>query len=374
MNSIKPIISRLTLVGLLFFLLATSALAKRIHFIHISDLHYGLYRDFHDQSHVPSYQVIQAMIDQINRLPQDSFPKDGGVDAGNKIYHINFIVNTGDITNRMEKGVQTAATSWAQFITDWTNRLTLKDGSGHTIPIYLLPGNHDASNAIGFYKPMKPLTDASSMVNIYNMMMKPTIPKTGTTFNYLTDKIHYSFTNEGIHYVFAGIWPDQVTRKWIAEDIDTLSPNIPVIIFAHDPPMGITRHFINPNGKHDINAVDKFENLLSDTAKEYDIKQKPIFEEKQLKNFLKSHSSIKAYFHGHTNYNEFYWWKDKSKNLLPIFRVDSPMKGELSSTDESQLSFILVSIDTDKLILTAREYLWNNKQEHWGESVTIKLR
>ena len=77
------------------------------------------------------------------------------------------------------------------------------------------------------------------------------------------------------------------------------------------------------------------------------------------------------------NYNEFYVWKGpEGKISLPVFRVDSPMKGEYSATDETLLSFIVVTIDTGKRLLTARECLWNTEKRpgiRWGESATIRL-
>lgn len=356
------------------FFLATIACAKEIHFVHVSDLHYGLFRNFRGEQHVPSYRVIQAMIDKINALPHDTFPDDGGIGACKQIDYINFIVNTGDISSRMENGVQSAADSWAQYLDDWTRRLVLKDNEGKPVPVWLIPGNHDVSNAIGFHCPMSPTTDATVMTGIYNLMMHPFVPKTNTTFNYMSHCIRYSFTSDGIHYIFAGIWPDTDTRKWIAQDIDTLPGRTPVIIFAHDPPKGVTKHFTNPYGNHDIDTKYKFENLLADVAQESNTKQKAKSECRQLKSFIKDHPSIKAYFHGHTNYNEFYWWRDGVSPLLPVFRVDSPMKGEQSADDEHLLSFIFVTIDTDKMKLTAREYLWNNDGKHWGTSTTISLK
>ena len=41
------------------------------------------------------------------------------------------------------------------------------------IDLAVVPGNHDITNAIGFYKPMQPLTDPTSMVKIYNLMLQP---------------------------------------------------------------------------------------------------------------------------------------------------------------------------------------------------------
>lgn len=93
--------------------------------------------------------------------------------------------------------------------------------------------------------------------------------------------------------------------------------------------------------------------------------------------FLASHPEIRAYFHGDKNYNEFYIWNGVDGSIsLPVFRVDSPMKGEYSSEDETLLSFIAVSIDPESRRLTARECLWNSGQApgvSWGATKTIGL-
>ncbi|MCI6541149.1 MAG: hypothetical protein MR460_13560, partial [Bilophila wadsworthia] len=83
-----------------------------------------------------------------------------------------------------------------------------------------------------------------------------------------------------------------------------------------------------------------------------------------------------AYFHGNENYNEFYTWGGPDNDIaMPVFRVDSPMKGNASSKDEKLLSFQVVSIDTDARKMTVREALWNADPKHpaitWGESKTI---
>ena len=94
--------------------------------------------------------------------------------------------------------------------------------------------------------------------------------------------------------------------------------DVPAFIFTHDPPEADAKHFTNPDGKHDI----------------------------------------KAYFHGDMNYNEFYTWKGVDGSIsLPVFRVDSPMKGFDSSSDETLMSFIVVTIEPENMRLTARECL-----------------
>ena len=111
--------------------------------------------------------------------------------------------------------------------------------------------------------------------------------------------------------------------------------DVPAFIFTHDPPEADAKHFTNPDGKHDI----------------------------------------KAYFHGDMNYNEFYTWKGVDGSIsLPVFRVDSPMKGFDSSSDETLMSFIVVTIEPENMRLTARECLRNADRApgiKWGATATI---
>ena len=106
-----------------------------------------------------------------------------------------------------------------------------------------------------------------------------------------------------------------------------------------------------------------------------DVKKKATKNWEKLEQFIHSHSMIKAYFHGDKNYNEFYTWNGVNGTIdLPVFRVDSPMKGEYSSADERLLSFIVVTMDVNQRLLTARECLWNTENKtsiQWGSSCTI---
>lgn len=131
---------------------------------------------------------------------------------------------------------------------------------------------------------------------------------------------------------------------------------------------------MNPKGPSDFS--DKFENLVnivgtSSTAS-------TIEEQKSFAKWLKVHTQIKAYFHGNFNYNEFYDFTVEGISL-PVFRVDSPMKGEISSKDPKMLSFQLVSIDTRDGLMTVREVLYNNTDLaadpsiKWGAMRTVRL-
>ncbi len=313
-----------------------------IQFVYTSDVHFGITRaQFRGEANAPSLTVNQAMVKQIKTLPG-----------------IQFIVITGDIANRAEPPYQSAAASWAQFTDTYIK--------GLNIPLYLVAGNHDASNAVGYYRPMAPLKDASSMAGIYNYMFHPATPKTAETFDYKKDKIHYSKDIGGVHFMFIQIWADSAERIWMEKDLKTVAATTPVIMFQHDPPEGDTKHFTNPKGTHDINATDKFENILEEN---YNENVQAAFTD-----FLKHHSNIKAYFHGHSNGNEFYTYTGTDHSLhLPVFRVDSPMKGKPSATDETKLSFQVVSIDMKTKKMTVSECLWNNEPVKWGSTITIPL-
>jgi hypothetical protein len=80
-----------------------------------------------------------------------------------------------------------------------------------------------------------------------------------------------------------------------------------------------------------------------------------------------------AYFHGYDNTNEFYYYTgpDNDISSLPTFRVDFPMKGNVSVGDPTKLSFQVVTIDFSAKNMTVREYFLNTLT--WGASKTIVL-
>lgn len=356
-----------------------------INMVYSSDAHYGITRaKFKGDTNVPARVVNAAMIKQMNGIPSLTLPQDGGINEGKVAGPVDYVVQTGDIANRMEIPVQTAAISWAQFENDYIRGVTLRGHNGKHATLLLVPGNHDISNAIGYTKLMRPLTDPTSMVKIYNLMLKPNVPLTNEVFDYQKNKINYSVDVKGIHLQFITLWADSAERVWMDKDLSKVSRKTPVIIFCHDQPTAEATHFTNPMPPHTINAVNKFQNLLAETYKEGAAvatgDEPTAIEQRGFVKFLKRHPNVKAYFHGNSNYNEFYDYNGPDGDIkLNTFRVDSPMKGKYSAKDETRLSFQLISLDTDKQLLTVRECLWDTKpgnancQVIFGESKTVSL-
>jgi predicted MPP superfamily phosphohydrolase len=357
-----------------------------VEIVFTSDAHYGIQRkEFRGDSSVTAQKVNEAMIRKINGLIGTKLPQDGGVAAGRTIDYIDYVVEGGDIANRMEIPIQSAKKSWRQFDSDYVEGIHLKNHLGLPAKLFIIPGNHDISNAIGFYKPMKPAKDPTPMVQIYNRMIHPSVLKTNSTYQYSSGKINYSRDINGVYLMFITLWPDSLERVWMDKDLKEIPVSEPVIIFTHDEPVCEAKHFTDPNPGHTINARDRFENLLAEVYKDSTAigadGGKTTLEQKRWVAFLKRHPNIRAYFHGNTNFNEFYDYRGPDSTVdLPTFRVDSPMKGRFSKIDETKLSFIVISLDTQLDKLTARECLWNTDPRHpdkpvqWGTTRTISLR
>ncbi|HEY4323788.1 MAG TPA: hypothetical protein VGN20_07370 [Mucilaginibacter sp.] len=356
-----------------------------IQMVYTSDAHYGITRKkFRGDTNVSGHTVNAAMIRQINAMPGLTLPADSGIGASKQVGAIDYVIETGDIANRMEIPVQTAAVSWGQFEQDYLHGVKLRGQSGLPAKLLLAPGNHDISNAIGFPKPMSPLTDPTSMVKIYNLMLKPKTLLTNETYNYDKDKVNYSFNLKGIHMMFITLWPDSAERIWMQKDLDTVKQSTPVIIFTHDQPTCEAKHFTDPLQQDKLIFKNNFENLVVERYKERYKATKDDgvtdIEQRGFVKFLKSHPNIKAYFHGNSNWNEFYTYKGPDNDVnLKVFRVDSPMKGKFSSVDEKKLSFQLITLDTENKLLTVRECLWNtvpsntNAKTIIGKNITVSL-
>ncbi len=350
---------------LLLTWLGAALCAAPVTFVFTSDVHYGINRgNFRGAVNVTAQDVNRALVATINRLPTEVLPQDQGLRAGQVIGPIDFVVVTGDISNRQELyplPIQSATVSWQQFEEGFIRRLSLKNHTGQFAPLLLVPGNHDVSNAIGSPSKLLPTTDATTMAEIYNRMMLPEKPRTKGNFRYPDDRVLFARDFGGAHCIFLTMWPDRATRTWIAEDLRKLPATTPVLLFCHDQPDLEAKHLTNPNGRHDINPKDKFENVVPDIiAGGTTVDAPTIIEQRALATFLKSHPNIVGYFHGNANWNEFYTWTGPDDAIaLNVFRADSPLKGKESGKHENRLSFQVVTYDVTTQSLTSRECLWN---------------
>jgi alkaline phosphatase len=360
-------------------------------FLYTSDAHYGIKRSVVFGSYSNAVQVNGVMIRSMNNMPNELLPSDNGIKAGQLVGPIDFIAMTGDIANRMQAPVQTATASWGQFKTDYINNVTLQAKDGKKAGLYLTPGNHDVSNAIGYPKTMSPLIDDAVMFNLYNMFMSPATPLVAGGYNYNTNRIVYSKDIGGVHFVFLSMWPDKTVRPLIDTDLAAMSnKNMPVVLFTHDQPDIETKHLSSYLTDYTATPVTldwtkKFENLVSDVVADLDptgaltTSSPSITAQKDLADWLAAKKNIVAYFHGNDNYSQNYIWTGTSNQIsLNIFRVDSPMKGSVSGIDAadgkgdpSKLAYNVVTIDAAAQNMTVREYLWQQKK--WGTSTTVSL-
>src|SRR5215813_9862746 len=97
---------RKSLWFLLFVVLGWTILwaqPAQIQFIFASDVHYGISKDvFRGKTAVDAHLVNAALVAQINRVPEATFPADGGIRADKAVGVFDFVAIGGDIANREE--------------------------------------------------------------------------------------------------------------------------------------------------------------------------------------------------------------------------------------------------------------------------------
>jgi hypothetical protein len=352
----------------------------RVTFVFTADPHYGITRKrFRGASDVAAAVVGSALVSQINRVPSLAYPPDEGVGAGAAVGAIDFVAVGGDLTNRADSGAQAAAQSWQEFTGGFEAGLALRNAAGDRVPLYLVPGNHDASSALGWAKAPKGAVDATPMAGIFNRMMHPAAPVSPAAFDYAAMRVHTSREVGGLHLQFVQVWPDSEEREWMERDLRGVPATTPVFIFVHDPPEAEGKHFRAPPRGGDQGG--KFEGLLAEAFKDSGAATVPtVIEQRGLAMFIGRHPNIRAWFHGHQNFNEFSTWRGPDHDIaLNVFRADSPMKGHFSADDETRLSFQVATADLGAGLMTVRELFWNPDPAHgdsapvWGASRTIRL-
>lgn len=239
----------------------------------LADNHYGIVRPiFRGGFNVAGQTVNEAMIARMNTLPAQSFPSDGGVAAGQAVGQVDFLMDTGDIANRSETGSIAAnhslsylgatvdysgqgsylaphsSVTWSQWQADFLGvgntgntaggLLTLTNGQGQGIPVFLSPGNHDVSDAIGMSgKIAIGDVDATSFVQIFNLMtpysgMAPVSTNVFTNpgdYANVNLQVNYSFNVGGTHVLCVNMFPDKnilitATIGWVAATVSLSSP------------------------------------------------------------------------------------------------------------------------------------------------------
>ncbi len=350
---------------------------------------------------VDAVEVNGRARDAMNLLPGVAAPGDYGVNAGVAFGNFDFLAFTGDVASRSvlppESNGNSSAASFNQWKTIYSDGLTLKDRKGAALPIFLTPGNHDVTNALGGPEVMNPASDPTCFVNIYNWTMKPATPLLTTEFNYNLHKVFNVKVFGGIHFVFLNMWLDAEMQEKLEAYLTNVPTSSPVFIFAHMPPEQTGANFRDPlsNGL-DFPWAGGFANYFRDAmdisnvvapATAVTTATAPTKEVKALATFLKAHKNIVAWFHGHDNFNQFRTWNGENsvtvdnkmtQLAIPVFRVDSPMKGKDSAKDPKKLSFQVVTIDTAKKLFTVRECLWNKTNTAggaiaWGATETFPL-
>jgi alkaline phosphatase len=363
--------------------------------LYTSDAHYGITRTGSAifGSYSNAVQVNGLMMRTMNNMPNETLPSDTGIKAGELVGPIDFIAMTGDVSNRQEssKKIQSAAASWGQFTTDYITNVSVLDKSGNKAGLYLTPGNHDVSNAIGYPKTLSPATDDTVMFKMYNMFMNPTTSLVAGQYSYASQRIVYSKDIGGVHFVFLSMWPDKTIRPLIDADLAKMSnKSMPVVLFTHDEPNIETKHLTSDLTNYTTTPVTydwtkSFENLVSDVVVDLDSAGKlttsspSTTAQKGLADWLANNKNIVAYFHGNNNKFETYTWTGTNNQIsLNVFRVDSPMKGGVSGLDatdakgdQTKVSYNVITIDAAAQNLTVREYLWQQKK--WGTSKTVSL-
>jgi len=425
MSAILSVVRSRALVpslGLLALALSSGAQAAAadVQFVILSDVHFGYTRKTavpNSGSTKDAVSVNTIMAAAVNGLSAMTYPSDGGVGAGTTVGPIDLVAVTGDMANRFESAqtgapasesvneIQDATASWGNFNSVYLTGLTLRNPANAPTPFLLSPGNHDISNAIGQQYIANgsngvsptPGSPDTSTIDDYSMRQLLSIaqnvaPVTAGTYTQsyftatnsagaFTNKPNYSMDIGGIHFVSISAWPDSGNRKWIDANLAAVPLTTPVILFTHcypdvdpklmSPPATTSPYSQTVAGPPTaVGAPQDYECVVSDVIDQSEFAggSSTQVEQVAMSTWIKTHPNIVAYFHGHTNFNEMYTYVGGGHDIkLNCFRIDSPMKGQLSAsssaptsgspdtTPDNLLSFDLATVNTTTWQMTVRE-------------------
>ena len=222
--------------------------------------------------------------------------------------------------------------------------------------------------------------DATSFVQIYNRMTPYSgqAPITTNVFsnpaNYtnVNLRVNYSFNIGGVHVQCVNMFPDKNILNWMSADLANVPASTPVFLFCHVPlnmAATETKVFGNPTSTSSsagadipltLSGVDSPTSYVDmNAAKQY------------VADWLVAHPNVRALFSGHDNFNGATNWNGQDPNNIIIaardaawsgvtlFRVDSPMKGDISGVSSTSGPLTGIGMETN---LSFQVYLAGHRQ------------
>ncbi len=267
----------------LLALLAAAALAgarpsepPTITFFVASDSHFG-YRGMSEAN--------RLVVEQLNAMPGTPYPPE----IGGTVEEPRGVLFTGDTT---ENGTLEEFAEFQQVY-----GLTGKDGLLR-FPVFEAIGNHDVNRE----SPIKEVVRRRH------------------------GGIQYAWDWNDLRMICLDMYPDDVTRRWLEDELERVGPERPVIVYFHY----------------------SMEGPYSDSWTQ---------EEKRAFGAALAGYNVLAIFHGHWHRYGHYLW-----NGLPVFRPGSPK--------HSSRAFLIVRVRPREMDVAA----WDFDKRGWAEAWTVPVR
>jgi len=233
----------------------------------------------------------------MNTLPGQSSPRTARA-RGSPVGAIDMVIETGDIANRMEVVTQCPSAkrrrSWAQFSIDYINGLNLFDQSSNRGASLACAGQSRRQQRHRILHAHGADHAATSMAGSTIFMAESGRPLTAST-SLRADKIQLLGGSRRHPHGVPQYVPDSASGRGSGTTSRRSTRARPCSSSCTIRPPSI-QHFINPNGLHDINTVDKFENLpRGSTRRAPTINAPSTIEQRAFATFLKAHKNVVAY-------------------------------------------------------------------------------